>query len=295
MTTRSVSVPFRVLQDHWRAVGPLVFDKRAQQHILDEEPRSFPSGPDGFREAWHAAAAVTPMDPWRMASLARRLAESVHLPGDVIECGVWLGGSAIVMGQLLKRWGVNKRLVLLDSFKAMPGPNRDVDKFYGVGWLAADENVTRGILHLAGVGDMVEIIPGWFRDTLPGLRHRQFCLAHLDADMYEGTRTCFEEVVPRLSPGGAVVVDDCFDARWTAGRAVVERMMSTGERLYAGAGSQAWFRPGETWTPRGKGLQVDLSSWRSDASWRRALKVLDRRVNADARASARMTTTLTGR
>lgn len=36
-------------------------------------------------------------------------------------------------------------------------------------------------------------------------------LAHVDVDWYDPVKTCLERIVPRLSVGGAVVLDDYHD------------------------------------------------------------------------------------
>ena len=44
-----------------------------------------------------------------------------EIPGDFVECGVWRGGTAFLMAELLKQAGVRDRKVwLFDSFEGMP-------------------------------------------------------------------------------------------------------------------------------------------------------------------------------
>ena len=43
------------------------------------------------------------------------------IPGDLIECGVWRGGSCIFMRAILAAYGVTDRTVLVaDSFEGLP-------------------------------------------------------------------------------------------------------------------------------------------------------------------------------
>src|SRR5262245_53565704 len=50
-------------------------------------------------------------------------ANNVNLPGDIVECGVWNGGSAAIMGlanQVHTRNSLNRMIWLFDSFQGLP-------------------------------------------------------------------------------------------------------------------------------------------------------------------------------
>jgi hypothetical protein len=51
---------------------------------------------------------------------------------------------------------------------------------------------------------------GWIKDTLPGLRDQGWASVRLDGDRYESTMDSLTALYPNLSPGGYLVVDDCF-------------------------------------------------------------------------------------
>src|SRR5437764_14896628 len=51
------------------------------------------------------------------------------IPGDFVECGVWLGGSSMVIAKTLLRLGCrDRRIWLYDTFGAMPQPEGDGDR-----------------------------------------------------------------------------------------------------------------------------------------------------------------------
>jgi O-methyltransferase len=55
----------------------------------------------------------------------------------------------------------------------------------------------------------VRILPGIFPQETGGIiSERQFCLVHIDVDVYQSAKDCFEWALPRLSVGGAIVFDD---------------------------------------------------------------------------------------
>ncbi len=56
--------------------------------------------------------------------------------------------------------------------------------------------------------DQVRFLKGWFRDTLPTVRDREWALIRLDGDMYESTIDGLTNLYPGLAPRGFVIVDD---------------------------------------------------------------------------------------
>ncbi len=56
--------------------------------------------------------------------------------------------------------------------------------------------------------DQVKFVKGWFSDTLPTLAVEKLAILRLDGDMYESTIVALENLYPKLSVGGYVIVDD---------------------------------------------------------------------------------------
>ena len=153
--------------------------------------------------------------------------------GDLIETGVWRGGSTIFMRGVLKAYGVTDRKVwVADSFAGFPrteeegltsrsltSPVLDVlrqpslpDEFQrtldllmqGVTYDEVRERFDRyGLLD-----DQVQFLCGWFRDTLPSAPIERLALLRLDGDLYDSTYDALDALYPRLSNGGYAIVDD---------------------------------------------------------------------------------------
>jgi hypothetical protein len=68
----------------------------------------------------------------------------------------------------------------------------------------------------------VELVQGLFEDTLT--LDEPVALAHLDGDWYESTMTCLRRIVPLVSPGGRLVIDD-YDA-WSGCRTAVDEFFT---------------------------------------------------------------------
>ena len=100
---------------------------------------------------------------------------------------------------------------MLDAFQGLPTPDPVKDGFYEKGWGRVTRAQAEAVLWVAGVQKQVTVVEGWFEDTLPTLKGHQFCLAHLDGDLYGSTRVALEHVGPAMVDGGAVVLDDYAD------------------------------------------------------------------------------------
>jgi O-methyltransferase len=138
------------------------------------------------------------------------------IPGDLIETGVWRGGATIFMRALLDIHRDLDRLVwVVDSFAGLPPPDAAAypadsgDAHHTVDFLAVSlEEVKRHFIRYGISTERVRFLQGWFRDTLPTLTDAQWSLIRLDGDMYESTMLGLEQLYPRLSPGGFIIVDD---------------------------------------------------------------------------------------
>ena len=149
----------------------------------------------------------------------RRCVEDVlaqDVPGDLIETGVWRGGTAVFMRGILAAHAVADRCVwVADSFQGLPPPDVATypadrkSRLHEQPFLAVSEEEVRSTFRRYELLDeQVRFVCGWFRDTLPRLRDERFAVIRLDGDMYESTMVALESLYPQLSVGGYVIVDD---------------------------------------------------------------------------------------
>ncbi|MGB7769083.1 MAG: TylF/MycF family methyltransferase [Verrucomicrobiia bacterium] len=139
-----------------------------------------------------------------------------RVSGDLIETGVWRGGSAIFMRAILKAHEVSDRCVwVADSFQGLPQPDAgkypmDVgDSHHQFENLAVSlEQVRANFQRYGLLDDQVRFLKGWFKDTLPSAPIEKLAIIRLDGDMYESTMDGLINLYPKLSPGGFLIVDD---------------------------------------------------------------------------------------
>jgi hypothetical protein len=145
-----------------------------------------------------------------------------NIPGDIVECGVWRGGSSLLAALIMKARNIrDRKLYLYDTFQGMPTPTEfDVDKRgntgfemmekYGdnIGWCYALLDDVKAAFSAYNFEFEIHFIEGDVIETLPKIKPETISVLRLDTDWYESTALEFELLYPRLSPGGVLIVDD---------------------------------------------------------------------------------------
>ena len=149
------------------------------------------------------------------------------IPGAMVECDVWRGGSMMAVARTLMQQGDAKReLYLYDTYSGMVEPDeRDVDhrgmvardtfqqkqwqQADGSDWCYASIEEVRANLESTGYEPaLMHFVKGKVEQTIPGEAPRQIALLRLDTDWYSSTRHELIHLFPRLSPGGVLIIDD---------------------------------------------------------------------------------------
>lgn len=130
------------------------------------------------------------------------------IPGDIIECGTWKGGSAVNLSLVCKI--VGRRLKIYDSFEGLPEgkPGDREAKYYKKGDYCGTEEEVRLNLSKYGAIECCEFIKGWFEDTLPML-DSPVLLAFLDVDLEASLDSCVRYIWPNLVESGYIFIDEC--------------------------------------------------------------------------------------
>ena len=230
--------------------------RRALNHVLDRAGLVLVPKPPHERLEPEFTELHARCVPFTMTSRERMYAvwqavnhaTAAGVEGDVVECGVWRGGSTMLAALTLAARGDDRRrLWLYDTFEGMPepGPN-DAAGAYGedphAEWAATqngDHNAwcyspldeVRANMAATGLpGDRFRFIQGKVEDTIPGTLPERIAILRLDTDWYESTRHELVHLFPLLAPGGVLLIDDY--GYWEgARRAVDEYLAQTGTHL----------------------------------------------------------------
>ena len=143
-----------------------------------------------------------------------------NVPGSIVECGVWKGGSMMAVAKTLLELETERDLYLFDTFEGMPPPTAvDVD-LYGVQAdvllktnpitpaIAPFEEVCRNMYSTGYNPARINLVRGKVEDTLPRAAPREIALLRLDTDWYQSTLHELVHLYPRLIKGGILIIDD---------------------------------------------------------------------------------------
>jgi hypothetical protein len=210
---------------------------------IDQEPHAFPFDFDeADKELYRRVDSYTMTTPPRVYALVRAVEYVVArgVPGAIVECGVWRGGSMMAAALTLLRLGVTDReLYLYDTFAGMPPPSEADTTRSGVraADLLAQEDEDSHIWAIASFADVraavlsvgypeqrIHFVEGLVEDTLPAAAPEEIALLRLDTDWYESTKHELEQLYPRLAPGGVLILDDY--GHWQGSRRAVDEYLA---------------------------------------------------------------------
>ena len=154
------------------------------------------------------------------------------IPGDAVECGVWRGGSSMLIAlQLLRTQDGGRKLWMYDTFEGMTAPSEFDDaealeqfeehRARGEQWIRAPiDEVKRNLGSTGFPATRLELVAGKVEDTIPDRMPSEISILRLDTDWYESTHHELVHLWPRLSPGGVLIIDDY--GHWGGARKAVD-------------------------------------------------------------------------
>ena len=179
----------------------------------------------------------------RLVALARAVdyIENCEIDGDIVECGVWRGGSMMMAAfKLIAMNKTSRNLFLFDTFAGMPEPTDD-DKLSSnnkaaklicaetertsnsVWCIATIEEVKKALELTKYPQNKIHLIKGKVENTLPHNGIQKISILRLDTDWYESTKHELETLFHKLEPGGVLLIDDY--GHWTGSQKAVDEFL----------------------------------------------------------------------
>ena len=170
----------------------------------------------------------------------------VHLPGDIVELGVYRGTSLLEWANFLESRNIGdrtRRVIGFDNFGGFrrldpedgpPSPGaekvpggfdcRDLEKQLGeiIEIFDADRFIPQKPRILLVKGDIEETVPRFVKEQ-PGTR---IALLHFDCDLYAPTLVGLRELWPLVVSGGVVVFDEYGVEPWAGESRAVDTFFS---------------------------------------------------------------------
>ena len=207
------------------------------------EKSSFKNMDEDFIDLYNQCAPYTMTSPERMYALYNGIkyiiANNIH--GDIVECGVWKGGSAMLCALTLQKLGVtNRKLFLYDTYKGMSEPSqKDKEAFTGIEainewnenkkdnlneWCYASLDEVKENMGTTGYSsENITYIEGKVEDSLPNIIPNHISLLRLDTDFFESTQHELNHLYPLLSEQGVIIIDDY--GFWAGAKEAVDKYL----------------------------------------------------------------------
>lgn len=179
----------------------------------------------------------------RIYGFFRLIEELEHVQGDIVECGVGRGISLACLVYAVSFFRLEKLVYGFDSFSGFPpatvhdvGTRVTTTGKPPTGWSDTSPDLIRSIFEcdraipeslLRAYDVHVEIVPGFFIETLSNNLPTRIAFLHVDCDLYESTKIVLEHGLPRMSPGGIVIFDEYHDERWPGAKKAADEVCST--------------------------------------------------------------------
>jgi O-methyltransferase len=217
-----------------------IFDKLG--YSLSKKNNSYPDiVDDNFWKIYNFCKPYTMTSVERMHSLycAVYYILANNIKGDFVECGVWRGGSSMLIASILQINGIkDRKIYLFDTYEGMPDPTiNDIDyrgknaidlmknsysnKEESVWCLASLEDVKQNLSMTNYAAENIVFVKGKVEDTISShLLIGDFALLRLDTDWYESTKHELIHLYPKLSINGILIIDDY--GHWSGSRRAVD-------------------------------------------------------------------------
>src|SRR5215831_7297821 len=163
------------------------------------------------------------------------------IAGDIVECGIWKGGSMMAAALTLLNLGAKRRLYLYDTFTGMTAPTSVDRDLFGKSATESSEGSApsdpskdapplwevKANLRSTGYDEnLITYVQGPVEETLPANAPATIAILRLDTDWYESTRHEMQHLYPRLSSGGVLIIDDY--GHYEGARLAVDEFIAAG-------------------------------------------------------------------
>jgi O-methyltransferase len=132
------------------------------------------------------------------------------VPGNLVEVGVWRGGTGALIAAQMNNRGSKRKLFLCDTFSGVVKAGSEDESFYrgGEHTDCSEATVMKLIEEYFRLSIDYVILKGVFPDETLSKIAAPVSFVHLDVDVYRSTKESFESLLPLISSGGRMIIDD---------------------------------------------------------------------------------------
>ena len=165
--------------------------------------------------------------PEALETTIRRTLEAIDagIPGDLVECGTEMGGCsfAMLLAQRYAYGEIRRPVWMYDSWQGMSPPSEQ-DGAQAAYWWSGAKDLPKDVRHenfcicpfeltLRAIKELnleglARPVKGWLQESLLEVRPETIAVLRVDCDWYEPVKCALDNLVPRVSPGGFIILDD---------------------------------------------------------------------------------------
>lgn len=240
-----------LLELPWKKTFISIMRRHSMDKLVESGQYSFSQKHDAFlKSKWADVSPYTLLDPFRMGRLLDLTETIFNVPGDIVECGSFKGGTGLLLAFFLRENGIKKKLHLFDSFEGLPEPHAEHDKGYKQGEYKSNLDELQQVIAKHNLQEYITLHKGWFNTTVPPFTayNPPIALLHIDCDLYESTCDSYAPLLPYVEAEGLVVFDDYNDGAGGEKRAVKE-ILKAEKLFYQGPAPQAYYYNSDSQKP----------------------------------------------
>jgi len=163
---------------------------------------------DKFQKTYSAIRHNTVVDIYRCYELWHLTGQVSKLDGDLIQIGVWRGGTGCLIAQKCKLENIPATVYLCDTFKGVVKAGAEDPAYRGGEYADASKSMVEDFLKQQNV-ENAQVLEGIFPDeTGAALEDRRIRLCHIDVDVYQSAKDVTEWIWERVVVGGILIYDD---------------------------------------------------------------------------------------
>lgn len=176
---------------------------------------------------------------------AVKFIEQNNIEGDIVECGVWKGGSCMLVAKMLAQLGkTNRKIYMYDTFEGMVRPTdkdvevrdsgvyakdiyksmKDKNEFYAgtKNWAESPLDEVKANMEKTGYPmQNIIFVQGKVEDTIPTNHPQKIALLRLDTDWFDSTWCEMNYLYPKLAEKGVLIIDDY--GHWQGAKDAVDK------------------------------------------------------------------------
>ena len=174
-----------------------------------------------------------------------------NINGSIVECGVWKGGCCMWMLYCQKKYNMDRKIYLYDTFEGMTKPdsikddkkaleiyNNILNKNYNRGYddwhkenkwaFAPIDYVKNNINSIKYKDDNIIYVKGDVCKTLDKTIPTKISILRLDTDWYNSTKKELDILFPLVSKNGYIIIDDYY--AWKGSRTAADEFIKTNKK-----------------------------------------------------------------